>query len=53
VGTRLLAEVERWARGRGAEQVVLTVWQGNRAAERFYRAAGYGAVSRVMARELS
>jgi len=52
VGRALMTAAERWGRGRGAEQVVLTVWQGNGAAADFYRSLGYAAVSQVLAREL-
>jgi GNAT superfamily N-acetyltransferase len=53
VGRRLVAAVEEWGRERGAEQVVLTAWAGNRAAERFYRALGYAVAGRILAREIA
>lgn len=52
VARRLLAEVERWGRARGAAQCVLTLWEGNDAAARFYQAAGYGTLHRVLFRNL-
>jgi ribosomal protein S18 acetylase RimI-like enzyme len=53
VGADLLLVVERWARARGAEQVVLTVWEGNDEADRFYDALGFRQASRVLVRELA
>jgi ribosomal protein S18 acetylase RimI-like enzyme len=53
VGRRLMEEAEAWGRARGALEVVLTVWAGNRAAERFYRALGYATVSRVLGRAIA
>ena len=52
IGRALMAEADRWARARGATQVVLTVWEGNDTAERFYRALGFGDASHVLARDL-
>lgn len=52
VGRALLGSGEDWARRHQATQMVLTVWQGNDAAEAFYHHQGYGAVSQVLAREL-
>lgn len=51
-GRLLMEEGTRWARERGAAQIVLTVWQGNRNAERFYATLGYLPVSRVLAKDL-
>lgn len=51
VGRALLGAGQEWARWHHAAQVVLTVWQGNEAAERFYESMGYRVVSRVMAQE--
>jgi ribosomal protein S18 acetylase RimI-like enzyme len=52
VGTALLRAGEDWARRNHAEQLVLTVWRGNEAAEAFYARFGYGSVSQVLAKEL-
>lgn len=52
VGRRLMDAVAKWARAQGAAQLVLTVWHGNRGAQRFYRALGFGDVSHVMKRDL-
>lgn len=51
-GRRLMAEATRWARARGAEQILLTVWRGNEEAEAFYGDLGYRAVSSVLALDL-
>jgi GNAT superfamily N-acetyltransferase len=47
-GTALMSEAAAWARRRGASELLLTVWEGNRAAERFYAELGYRPVSRVL-----
>jgi ribosomal protein S18 acetylase RimI-like enzyme len=52
VGRLLVADVESWARGRGANEVILTVWAGNREAEGFYDALGFGPVNRVLGKRL-
>jgi GNAT superfamily N-acetyltransferase len=51
-GRALLDAARVWARATGADQLVLTVWEGNVAAERFYAAAGLRQVSRVLVDEL-
>jgi ribosomal protein S18 acetylase RimI-like enzyme len=48
VGKRLMEEAAHWAREQGATQVVLTVWRGNAAAQKFYESLGYKEVSRVL-----
>jgi ribosomal protein S18 acetylase RimI-like enzyme len=48
VGRRLMEAAAAWARARGAVEVVLTVWSGNREAEAFYRRLGYDVLSRVL-----
>jgi ribosomal protein S18 acetylase RimI-like enzyme len=48
LGARLMEEVAAWARRQGAAELVLTVWDGNRAAEAFYERLGYRALSRVL-----
>jgi len=50
IGARLMTEASRWARGRGAVEVVLTVWTDNREAERFYETLGYEPIARVLRR---
>jgi ribosomal protein S18 acetylase RimI-like enzyme len=46
---RLLVEAAtEWARLRRAEELLLTVWTGNREAERFYAALGMKPVSSVL-----
>lgn len=52
IGSRLLAAAERWGRAHGATQVVLTVWDGNEAAETLYARRGYRTLHRVLARNL-
>ena len=52
VGQTLLQAALAACRGRGVEQVALTVWQGNAAAERIYRRLGFRPASRVLALEL-
>lgn len=48
LGTALMGEVGRWARGREAAELVLTVWSDNRAAEALYRGLGYQPIARVL-----
>ena len=52
VGRALMEAAAGWCRGRGAAQVLLTVWAGNEDAEAFYAALGYQTVSRVLGAEL-
>jgi ribosomal protein S18 acetylase RimI-like enzyme len=52
VGRALMAAAEHWCRQRGAAQLVLTVWTGNRNADAFYEALGYASISMVLGREL-
>jgi len=52
VGRALMADVDAWARGKGASEVVLTVWAGNEPALRFYESLGFGAVNRVLGKTL-
>jgi ribosomal protein S18 acetylase RimI-like enzyme len=52
VGRRLMEGAARWARDRGAEELLLTVWAGNEEAERFYDALGFHAVNRVLGKPL-
>jgi ribosomal protein S18 acetylase RimI-like enzyme len=52
LGRRLVADVEAWARARGAHEVILTVWAGNAEAEAFYESLGFGAVNRVLGKRL-
>jgi GNAT superfamily N-acetyltransferase len=52
VGRALMRAAEEWARRQRAQQIVLTVWQGNADADAFYARVGYAPVSHVLAREL-
>lgn len=52
VGGALMEAATDWARRRGAEQVVLTLWSGNAEAEAFYTRLGYRTVSKFLARDL-
>jgi ribosomal protein S18 acetylase RimI-like enzyme len=52
IGRALMAAAAEWARGRDAEQLLLTVWEGNGEAEGLYRALGYAPVSRVLGIDL-
>lgn len=47
-GRALMEAGLRWARERGAGQLVLTVWAGNHAAEAFYRSLGYEPLNTVL-----
>ncbi len=51
-GRALIDAARGWAREQRADQLVLTVWDGNDAAERFYAAAGLRQVSRVLVDDL-
>ena len=48
LGTRLMRAAGRWAAGRGAIELLLTVWSENAEADGFYRALGYRAVAQVL-----
>ena len=52
VGRALMTAAAEWAEERGVSQIVLTVWEGNRAAARLYRDLGYREVNRVLALDL-
>jgi ribosomal protein S18 acetylase RimI-like enzyme len=52
VGRRLMTAAAAWGQARGATQLVLTVWEGNEPAERFYRELGFAPMSRVYGRDL-
>jgi GNAT superfamily N-acetyltransferase len=52
LGTRLVEAAAEWARAKGAEELLLTVWTGNAEAERFYEHLGFARVSSVLARPL-
>lgn len=47
-GRALMEACAAWARRRGAVELLLTVWAGNRGAERFYARLGYRRVSQVL-----
>ena len=53
IGRRLLAEAEAWARLQGASAIELSVYEFNQGAQRFYEAAGYGTLSRMMSKKLA
>lgn len=52
LGRRLMDEIIGWAQAKGASEVVLTVWAGNEAAERFYAALGFAQVNQVLGKSL-
>ena len=52
VGRALMQAAEIWARDRGAAEVVLTLWRGNKSAEAFYAGVGYQPLSTVLHREI-
>jgi ribosomal protein S18 acetylase RimI-like enzyme len=52
VASRLMQAAEEWAGRRGASEIVLTVWAGNRAAEAFYGGRGFRAVNQVLGKPL-
>jgi len=52
VGRALLEAVEAWGRGRGASDILLTVWAGNADAEAFYGELGFRPQSHVLGRRL-
>jgi ribosomal protein S18 acetylase RimI-like enzyme len=51
-GRDLLDAASQWARAKGAEELLLTVWAGNTDAERFYERLGFGRISSVLGRSL-
>ncbi len=51
-GRALMAAASEWARQQGASQVLLTVWDGNEEAQRFYAALGYRTISQVLGTDL-
>lgn len=53
IGSRLLDGVRKWGRERGAKEMVLTVWDGNDAAVRFYAHHGLVTLHRVLASPLA
>jgi ribosomal protein S18 acetylase RimI-like enzyme len=52
VGSALMNAVTTWARDRGAEEVVLTVWSGNEAAAAFYQRLGYRRISQALGKAI-
>ena len=52
IGRALMERAASWCREQGARQLLLTVWEGNRAAEAFYASLGYRPVSRVLGLDL-
>jgi len=53
IGRALMAQAERWASERGADDIRLHVWGFNQAALRFYDELGYGVRSHVLGKVLS
>jgi ribosomal protein S18 acetylase RimI-like enzyme len=51
-GRALVEAASAWARSKGAEEILLTVWAGNATAERFYERLGFGKVSSVLGKTL-
>jgi ribosomal protein S18 acetylase RimI-like enzyme len=51
-GRDLIDAAAQWARAKGAEELLLTVWSGNSDAERFYERLGFGRISSVLGRTL-
>jgi ribosomal protein S18 acetylase RimI-like enzyme len=49
LGSTLLTAIRAWGEERGATAIVLTVWEGNRAALRFYARHGLVPLHRVLA----
>jgi ribosomal protein S18 acetylase RimI-like enzyme len=52
VGTALMDAATAWARERGAVEMVLTVWDGNAAAEAFYQRLGCRVISRALSKTI-
>lgn len=52
VGSALMRAVEEWARGQGASQVQLDMWEFEYGPLRFYEKLGYGTIRRRMMREI-
>jgi GNAT superfamily N-acetyltransferase len=52
IGRALMERAASWCREQGASQLLLTVWEGNRAAEAFYDRLGYRPISRVLGLDL-
>jgi GNAT superfamily N-acetyltransferase len=52
VGRALLEGASEWARAQGASQLILTLWEGNQPAQRFYERLGYRCMSRVLGIDL-
>lgn len=48
----LLVAATEWARAQGATQLLLTVWEGNAAAERLYARLGYRRLGQVLGTDL-
>ena len=53
VGRAMMEAAAAWCERAGAEQLLLTVWDGNASAEAFYRRMGYRTVSTVLGLELT
>ena len=53
IGSQLMALAENWARGEGAEEIRLTVWDFNDAAARMYAGLGYETRTRALGKRLA
>jgi ribosomal protein S18 acetylase RimI-like enzyme len=51
-GRALMEAATAWARQKGAQQLLLTVWAGNDDAQQFYAALGYRTISQVLGTDL-
>lgn len=52
IGRTLMRAATAWAREREAEEMVLTVWADNAAAEALYAALGYQPIARILRRRI-
>ena len=52
LGRTLLDGARAWARGMGAEELLLTVWAGNDLAQRFYEKQGFRRINTVLGQPL-
>ena len=52
IGSSLLAEAERWARDRGAQEMELDHWVFDGGPEAFYERAGYEVLSRMLVKRV-
>jgi ribosomal protein S18 acetylase RimI-like enzyme len=52
LGRALVEQASAWAKHRGAAEVLLTLWSGNRDAQGFYAALGFHTVNVCLSREV-